>query len=103
MKNIAIVLGALACVVLFQTMGHSNTANLNAGRYAMYTNAADGRNYLLDTLTGDSWVMHNMQRKGRHIGVWVPNFKTNNFDEEEAILNNSANRYDIRPVPGGSK
>ena len=60
-----------------------------------------GLNYLLDTQTGDTWVMHRMQRKGRFIGVWVPNYKVNTFDEEERIVNSSTNRQDILPLPPG--
>lgn len=102
MKNVLIVVLVLAALGMSFAVSRAQgqAASVN-GRYAMVVDDAEGRNYLLDTQTGDSWVMHRMQRKGRFIGVWVPNYKVNNFDDEERIVNTSTNRQDILPLPPG--
>ncbi len=101
MKNGAIVFFAAICLLLvFQQSGHSQPAPVVAGRFAMYINDRDGRNYLLDTQTGDSWSMVQMSRKNRFIGVWKPNVRTNNFVEEDHIFLNSANASAIVALPG---
>lgn len=102
MKNGAMMIfAAFGLLLMFQQAGHSQPAPVVAGRYAMYINDRDGRNYLLDTQTGDSWTMIQMSRKNRFIGVWKPNIRTNNFEEEDRIFNNSANSFAIvQPIPG---
>ena len=91
---------ALCLLLVFQQSGYTQPAPVVAGRFAMYINDRDGRNYLLDTQTGDSWSMVQMSRKNRFIGVWKPNVRTNNFEEEDRIFLNSANALAIIPLPG---
>ncbi len=102
MKNGAIVIFAvLGLLLVFQQTGQSQPAPVVAGRFAMYINDRDGRNYLLDTQTGESWTMEQMSRKNRFIGVWKQNLRTNTFEEQDRIFNNSANSFAIiAPIPG---
>lgn len=102
MKNGAIVMFAiLGLLLVFQQTGHSQPAPVVAGRFAMYINDRDGRNYLLDTQTGDSWTMEPMSRKNRFIAVWKQNVRTNTFEEQDRIFSNSANSLAIvAPIPG---
>lgn len=97
----ALVIG-LSLVAELRPVQAQNTA-IAVNRYAMFMNDAGGHNYLLDTYTGSTWIMHKMNRKGRVIAIWVPNIKTDTFNEEERFTANSANQYNVTPLPAGSK
>ncbi|HYD18826.1 MAG TPA: hypothetical protein VEF76_10145 [Patescibacteria group bacterium] len=101
MKNgMIVLLAAAAIVLLFQGRAETQMPTSAPGRFAMYISDRNGRNYLLDTQTGETWTMVEMMRKNRFIAVWKPNHRVNNFEEEDRLFNNSANSLAIiQPVP----
>jgi hypothetical protein len=85
-KNTLIICLAIGLGMLVSARASSGEARYD-GRYQMYLNDANGHNFLLDTATGESWTMYNMQRLGRPVGVWVPNMRMETFAESDRLMN----------------
>lgn len=63
---------ALLIVSLFLTGCYPNKVVDEVGRYQI-VNVNDNRAYLLDTVTGKTWMWTTMTKDNEIVGVWIPN------------------------------